>query len=64
MLPVTILAVSVSCPAGTLLSLRLELAELKGTEERSLGQGEGGWARQLIEGARVSHPTADRRFGL
>lgn len=34
------LAVSVSWP-GALPSLKLELAELKGAEERSLGHGEG-----------------------
>lgn len=63
-LPVTMLAVSVSCPGGALPSLKLELAELNGAEERSLGHGDGGKARQLIEGALVSQPIADRLFGL
>ena len=61
----TMLAVSVSWPGGALLlSLRLELAELKGAEERSLGQGLGGRARVVMEGALFSHPMADLRFGL
>lgn len=55
---------SVSCPGGALPSLKLELAELNGAEERSLGHGDGGKARQLIEGALVSQPIADRLFGL
>lgn len=60
------LALSVSIPCGTLLlpSLILELAELYGAEERSLGHGDGGRARQLMDGARFSHPMAERRFGL
>lgn len=59
------LAVSVSCPGrGQLPSLKLELAELKGAEERSLGQGLGGKAKVVIEGALFSHPMADLRFGL
>ena len=62
--PVTMLAVSVSWPGGALPSLMLELAELKGAEERSLGQGEGGKVRQLSEGALLSQPIAERRFGL
>lgn len=62
-IPVTMLAVSIS-PAGALPSLKLELAELKGTEDRSLGQGLGGKAKVLRDGARWSHPMADLRFGL
>lgn len=58
------LAVSVSCPGGALPSLKLELAELNGAEDRSLGHGDGGRARQLIEGALFSQPIADRLFGL
>lgn len=63
-LPVTMLAVSVSWPGGALPSLKLELAELKGAQERSLGQGEGGRLRQLMDGARLSQPIAERLFGL
>lgn len=63
--PVTMLAVSGSWPGWALLpSLRLELAELKGTEDRSLGQGLGGRAKVLRDGALVSQPIAERRFGL
>lgn len=62
--PVTMLAVSVSWPGGALPSLRLELAELKGAEDRSLGQGLGGKAKVLMDGALFSHPKADLRFGL
>lgn len=63
-LPVTILAVSVSCPCCALPSLMLELAEENGAEERSLGHGEGGNARHRSEGARGNQPIPDLRFGL
>lgn len=63
-LPVTILAVSVSCPWGALPSLILELAELNGAEDRSLGHGEGGNVRHRSEGARGNQPIPDLRFGL
>lgn len=56
------LAVSIS--GGTLPSLRLEDAELKGREDRSLGQGDGGRLRVLREGALVSNPIALRLLGL
>lgn len=58
------LAVSVSWPGRALPSDRLELAELKGAEDLSLGQGLGGKARVLMDGTLLSHPTADLRFGL
>lgn len=63
-IPVTILAVSVSWQGGALPSLILELAELNGAEDRSLGQGLGGKARVLSDGALCNHPMADLRFGL
>lgn len=57
------LAVSIS--RTTLPSLKLELAELKGMEDRSLGQGdEGGRFRVLKDGALVRNPTALRLLGL